>query len=171
MAKDIYTNHRRHRLTKCKSRDFLSADNQRLNRYWGDELQEKGDGTFRVYASNVNGFTMDRRGGQFDEYCSVLKEVQADVTCGQELNLDAIQSPVRSILFDTIRQHWQRSKINFANTPIAFRNLYKQGGTFMMTMGHAAGRVKSTYQDKWGRWVSQIFQGRAGQVITIVSAY
>ena len=101
---------------------FLSADNQRLNRYWGDELQEKGHGIFRVYASNVNVFTMDRRGGQFDEYCSVLKEVQADVTCGQEHNLDAIQSPVRSILFDTTRQHWQRSKINFANTPIAFRN-------------------------------------------------
>ena len=114
---------------------------------------------------------MDRRGGQFDEYCSVLKEVQADVTCGQEHNLDAIQSPVRSILFDTTRQHWQRSKINIANTPIAFRNIYKPGGTFMMTMGHATGRVKSTYQDKWGRWVSQIFQGRAGQVITIISAY
>ena len=25
---------------------FLSVDNQRLNRFWGDELKEKGDGIF-----------------------------------------------------------------------------------------------------------------------------
>ena len=48
----------------------------------------------RVYAVNVNGFTLDRRGGQFDTYCTMLQEVQADVACGQEHNLDSIQSPV-----------------------------------------------------------------------------
>ncbi len=74
---------------------------------------------------NVNGFTLDRHGGQFDDYCSMLREVQADVACDQEHNLDTIESQVRSILYDTTQQHWQRSRITFANTPVPFENLYK----------------------------------------------
>ncbi len=41
----------------------------------------------------------------------------------------------------------------------------------MMTVGNATGRVRTTYQDKWGRWVSQKFQGKAGVTFTIISAY
>jgi hypothetical protein len=72
----------------------LSTTNQRKNYHWGDEIQNKRDGMLRVYAANANGFTLDRRGGQFDTYCTMLQEVQADVACGQEHNLDSIQSPV-----------------------------------------------------------------------------
>ena len=50
----------------------LSVENQRQNTScWGDES------VTRVYALNVNGLTLDRRGGQFDELCKVSKEVQA----------------------------------------------------------------------------------------------
>ena len=149
----------------------ISVENQRSNQTWGDELLPKGQGMFRVYASNVNGFTLDRRGGQLAQYCTVLQEVQADVACGQEHNLDSIQSPVRSILFETVRQYWQRSRISFSNTPTAFRNLYKPGGTFMISAGNATGRVRTTHHDKWGRWTSQTFQGREGITVTIISAY
>ena len=38
-------------------------------------------------------------------------------------------------------------------------------------MGNATGRILSETKDKWGRWVSQSFQGAAGRTITIVSAY
>ena len=41
----------------------------------------------------------------------------------------------------------------------------------MLTTGNATGRVASQDQDKWGRWVSQSFQGAQGRTITIVSAY
>jgi hypothetical protein len=45
---------------------FLTQANQRSNIAWGDELQEKADDIFRVYGVNVNGFQIDRMGGQFD---------------------------------------------------------------------------------------------------------
>ena len=41
----------------------------------------------------------------------------------------------------------------------------------MHTVGNATGRILSETKDKWGRWVSQSFQGSAGRTITIVSAY
>jgi hypothetical protein len=47
----------------------LSVENQRTIQHWGDELEEKDHAVFRVYASDVNGFTLDRRGGQFAQYC------------------------------------------------------------------------------------------------------
>ncbi|KAI2489890.1 hypothetical protein MHU86_24705 [Fragilaria crotonensis] len=52
-----------------------------------------------------------------------------------------------------------------------FQRLYKPGGTFMITLGDATGRMRDRYVDKWGRWVSQSFIGRAGRIVTIVSAY
>jgi hypothetical protein len=60
----------------------ISRANQRTNKYWGDELKAKEEGTLRVYSGNVNGFTLDRRGGQFDHYCAAMREVQADILCG-----------------------------------------------------------------------------------------
>ncbi|KAI2495726.1 hypothetical protein MHU86_18785 [Fragilaria crotonensis] len=100
-----------------------------------------------------------------------MREVQADIICGQEHNLDTVQSTVRSILYDTTKQHWKRSRINFSNTPVAFKNHYKPGGTFMMTVGDITGRVRTVYQDGWGRWVCHKLQGRTGRIISIISAY
>jgi hypothetical protein len=49
--------------------------------------------------------------------------------------------------------------------------MYKPGGTFMLTVGNATGRILSQSHDKWGRWVNQTFQGAKGRTITMVSAY
>ena len=141
------------------------------NTYWGDECSVKDGNTFRLYVQNVNGLPLDRRGGQFDTLSQVHKEVQADVFLGQEHNLDSTQYQVKSILHSTCQQHWERYKLNIATTPISFTSMYKPGGTFMVTTGNATGRITAQAQDKWGRWVSQTFQGVQGRAITIVSAY
>jgi hypothetical protein len=61
---------------------FLSVENQRENAPWGDLLQEKQPQVTRVYGMNVNGLSLDKRGGQLDVLCKVIKEVQADVFFG-----------------------------------------------------------------------------------------
>ena len=134
-------------------------------------MGEKPDTVTRIYGLNVNGLTLDRRGGQLDVLCKVLKEVQADVLCGQEHNLDSNQTPVRSIIFHTICNHWQQPKATFGTTPITFNNMYKPGGTFMVTAGDLSGRLLQTDHNKWGRWVSHTYQGRGSNKLTILSAY
>ena len=76
----------------------MTVANTRVNHPWGDELIEKTTSIVRVYASNVNGIRLDDRGGQFDTLCKVHKEVQADIVCGQEHNLDTTQVAIRTIL-------------------------------------------------------------------------
>ena len=88
----------------------LSVENQRTNKSWGDPMNEKSDHITRVYSLNVNGFALDRRGGQFDELCRVASEVQADmIAYQQEINIDTTQPVIRSILYETLRKAWTRS--------------------------------------------------------------
>ena len=153
-------------------RPLLPVTEAISNTFWGDDCPTHKDGyTFRLYAQNVNGLPLDRRGGQFDTLCQAIKEAQADVFLGQEHNLDSTQYQVKSILHETSKQHWERYRLNIATTPISFNSMYKPGGTFMLATGNATGRIISQEQDKWGRWVSQTVQGAQGRQITIVSAY
>ena len=149
----------------------LNTVNSRQNCTWGDELQEKSDLSTRIYAINLNGLQLDNRGGQFDTTCRVLKEIQADIFCGQEHNLDTTQPSLRNILYDTANQHWQRHRLAFATTPIPFRRSYKPGGTTIMTVGSTTGRVCKQIRDKWGRWSGHEFRCSDIRRLLILSVY
>lgn len=58
---------------------ILTRPNRKINEPWGDELTEKPAKVTRVYAQNINGLSIDRQGGQFDDVCRVHNEVQADI--------------------------------------------------------------------------------------------
>jgi hypothetical protein len=110
--KENFEHHGHHQdKLRVKERDdtLTNIHQNNINDCWGDRLNEKDPTNFRVYCQNVNGSTLDRRGGQFGELCKVLKEIQADVYCGQEHNLDVHEPHVRSIMYDSTRQHWQQS--------------------------------------------------------------
>ena len=150
---------------------ILSIENQRANAPWGDTLEAKPANVTRIYGLNVNGLKLDQRGGQLEELCQIINEVQADVFCGQEHNLDSDKTPVWQILYQTTRKHWKRSRITFGTTPIPFSKQCKPGGTFLITANDLTGRVIEQKQDKWGRWVSQVYQGRGSIKIAIYSMY
>jgi hypothetical protein len=151
---------------------ILSVENQHTNESWGDKLKKITDTVTRIYGMNVNGLKLDKWDGQLDVLYKVIDEVQADVFCGQEHNLDSNNTQVRhTILYQTSRQHWKRSRLTFGTTPIAFSKHYKPGGTFMITAGDLTGRVIAQKHDKWGGWVSQLYQGRGSTNIVIYSAY
>ena len=172
--KKVFEHHRHHQQRQRESDrdDTLSNIHQhRTNTSWGDILREKAKNTFRLYCQNVNGFTLDRRGGQFGELCKVLKEIQADVYCGQEHNLDVQQPHVKSILYESIQRHWHRSRLMAGTTPLDCQSTYKPGGTLILTIANATGRIAHQSSDKWGRWVSQTFQGGGGRRVTIISVY
>jgi exonuclease III len=170
--RNFFQRHRDNRETANSSpAPVLSTINQRENKFWGDELKEKQQGTMRVYSINVNGMSLDRRGGKFADICSVIKEVQCDIFCGQEHNLDTTQSTVRKVLYDTAKQFWERLRLSFGSSPIEYKTQFKPGGTIMLTVGHTTGRIIEQIQDKWGRWVVIQLQGRGNSKIAVVTVY
>lgn len=156
---------------KVKPARKLTMENQRANIPWGEVLKKKEPNCTRIYVQNVNGLSFDRRGGQFNDVCQVITEVQADIFGGQEHNLDTTQMQIRSTLYDTARQYWPRNRMTFGTTPITFKSNYKPGGTFLVTVGNASGRVLNQNQDRWGRWVTQELSGKDGIRVVIISAY
>jgi hypothetical protein len=129
----------------------MTAENHRANTSWGDPLLGKWASTTRIYSLNVNGLSLDRRGGKFDELCKVMKEVQADVLCCQEHCLDTTRPNACNILHDTARQHWARTRITYGNTPTPFLTDHKPGGTMIVSSGDITGRFVSHSEDRWGR--------------------
>ncbi len=102
----------------------------------------------------------------------MTKEVQANMVCCQEHNLDTTQASIQRTLFDTVRQYWQRSRLVFGTTPETFvKNSYYPGGSLMLSTGNITGQVLSTSSDKWGRWSSQTYRGQHKLTITVISAY
>jgi hypothetical protein len=53
----------------------LTMHNSHSNDPWGDVLSEKPSHCTRIHVQNVNGFNLDRCGGQFDHYCATHKEI------------------------------------------------------------------------------------------------
>ena len=154
-----------------RNASVLTVQNQRTNEPWGDLMNEKPKQCTRIHIQNVNGFNLDSRGGQFDYFCAIHNEIQADISCGQEHKLDTTQMHVRSLLYDTARQHWDRSRMTFGTTPIPFSSQYKPGGTFILSTGSITGRVRKQHRDRWGRWVAQEFSGQQSETVMVISAY
>ena len=152
-------------------RPVLSKANARTNEPWGDQITEKLTNITRVYCINLNGMTLDSRGGKFDTVCRCVKEVQADIFCGQEHKLDTTQHSVRTILFDTISQHWQRNRLVLGTSPIEFKTQSKPGGTMIFTTGALTSRVIKQVRDKWGRWVIQELRGQNNRKLVVMTVY
>ena len=106
----------------------LSVANQRANIAWGDPLQDKPTSVTRVYVLNANGFSLDRRGGQFEEFCRTATEVQADIIGCQEHNLDTTQPSVKSILYDTAKKCLESIKNSIWNDTYPVRNIVQARG-------------------------------------------
>ena len=150
----------------------LSTTNSRTNTSWGDSLSDlKSPDITRVYITNLNGLQLDARGGKFDSVCRSMKEIQVDVLCAQEHNVDTTQASLRNIIFDTARQHWDRHRLVISTSPIPFKTQFKPGGTMVLTTGSLTGRMCKQTRDKWGRWSCQEFQGQGGRKLVIISAY
>ena len=149
----------------------LSMKNFINNQHWGDILQEKKPSTTRIYSQNVNGLKYQRDGGQYLKPCKIIKEVQADVMCMQEHNLDTTQYQVQHTLHQATRKQWQRAKLTISSSPISFQGTWKPGGTAVLSVASITGRLAENGHDPWGRWSYQTLRGQRGIFITIISAY
>jgi hypothetical protein len=149
----------------------LTTQNLRTNVPWGDQMGPKNSDTTRIYAINVNGLSIDRRGGSFDDICRSIREMQVDIFCAQEHHLDTTQSKIRSVLYETATKHWERHRLVIGTSPITFSNVYKPGGTMIVTVDSMMGRVVKQDRDRWGCWVIQEFIGRGNRRLALFSVY
>jgi exonuclease III len=151
---------------------YLTDENRKNNIPWGNTLEEKDQSTMRIYSNNVNGFQLDKHGGSFDQFCELLKEINADVACLQEHNLDISKHEISICLRNTAERHFKRSKVKFSHTQSDyFLHSYKPGGTAMIARESIVGRHVESGADEWGRWTFQVFIGTQQKKLWVFSLY
>ena len=94
----------------------MSPENMKNNTWVFDEMCAKLEDILRLYFQNVNGFVIDSEGGDFHDFCDVAKEIQADVVCAAEHNLDTSKYHIRSVLESTRSRVCPRSRLTTATS-------------------------------------------------------
>ena len=150
----------------------LTADNLLNNHPIGDVLGEKLDEHTRLYFNNFNGFQLDGQGGKFEAICKETLNIQADLMCGAEHNLDTIKSYVRNTLYATAKRTLEHHQLAIASSDLPSSNNYKPGGTFILASGDICGKILGkSINDPMGRWTQLRIAGRDNLVLNVFCAY
>ncbi len=151
----------------------LTTANLRNNEPFGDIMDKKADGTFRIWGSNFNGLSIDDSGGDFMELCEEATTMQADIVAGAEHNLDARQYYVRNICYRTCMKNRKvgHYKLQMSSTSIPAATLYKPGGTLLMARGNCVARIIEGGDGDMGRWSYIRMAARSNRVVSIITVY
>lgn len=151
---------------------YISPANQKHNNHYYDVMDEKLEDSTRIYFQNANGLRIDTEGGDFGELCHTTMEIQADVICIAEHNLDTTKYHITSNM-EYQRQQicGPRSRLASSSSTTQMSGNYKPGGTLMIARGNIMSRFLTSGSDPLGRWTYQTFSGKHNHPITIITAY
>ena len=154
---------------------------------WGDEIEHRQnwpkkdddeEERVRFVHLNANGITTKNEYVEWESLLHGLHDIQADVFCTNETNIDTRQSLVQFKVRDIAKQKDRHLHINMTSskqTPLKRDSFFKPGGTMVGVRGHWSGRViKSTLnegKDDLGRWTITHMKGKGDSVISIISVY
>ena len=140
---------------------------------YGDGVEPKPDGVFRLAYGNINGFpTVSFNNPKANILKHWLRTIEADFFAGNEAQINWSLMPRSGILPEIFRTENALLTVAAFNTHENFsRRQY--GGTFQLTFGELAARVVDTGVDdrNLGRYAWTKFQGRTGHVARIISIY
>ena len=129
--------------------------------------------TSRVYLINPNGVDI-RKGGGWEQICSMAKRTGIDLLSIVEHKLDTTKAWVRKRLQEGATKVFGGKtsyRLNLHSTPIESENHRKPGGILQLVTGSDCGRIHSTFQDPYGRWVSTTFNRTGRSPMTLISTY
>jgi hypothetical protein len=139
---------------------------------WGNTLEkDKPEGVFHMYGMNLNGFRLNKKGGDVTEFFVMASSISANFIGCSEHNLDFTQFRVQDTAYQAIHNTVEHSKVVWSDTPITFNNMYKPGGTMSCVISNGVARVKETGSDDMGRWTYIKLAAKDNHVITVITVY
>lgn len=85
---------------------YITEANQKANHNFYDTMGEKPESVTRLDFQNVNGLHINMEGGDFSEACHTANEIQADILCITEHNLDTTKHHIKSVMEDRNEYLW-----------------------------------------------------------------
>ena len=136
---------------KCKTKEDEKP--------WGDKLKtcqgwpaRNDDNTIRIMGQNVNGLSYYHEYIEWEMALNYMDEMQVDVMCMVEPNLDLNNPGVKEEMYNRLRKIDQHAKLVVTSSPSMYNETqFKMGGTLTCTRGNWAGYVHTQEKEKLGK--------------------
>ena len=148
---------------------------------WGDELICKNDWphnveTFRIVGCNLGGVSYYYDMQEWEHVLGHTYDLQADVFCYSELNLNLYHPIVRDKLYEYKYKQDRNIKLHFAcSKPFNKSEQFQMGGTVTGISGRWSGRNLNLNLDfpvkDYGRWSICHLQGKGSNILSIITIY
>lgn len=138
---------------------------------------ENYNNTLRIIHYNANGISPNMDYIEWETLQWRLNEIQADIYCLNELNLDTRNNLVQYKLREIAKKTDRHSKLEMQSSHCSPRtegSYFKPGVPMIGIRGNWSGRMTAgleKYKDVLGRWSIRHLRGRRGSTISIMSVY
>jgi hypothetical protein len=98
-------------------------------------------------------------------------EGNIDIIGIAETKLDTKMACVVHTCHQSVRRHFDNSKLVMASSTRSYGSTFKPGGTLLLSRGSVTGWVEASGNDDMGRWSWTTYKGSANRRFTIITAY
>jgi hypothetical protein len=106
-----------------------------------------------------------------NDVCARVLEGNIDIIGIAETKLDTKMPCVVHTCHQSVRRHFDDSKLIMASSKRSYGSTYKPGGTLQLSRGSITGRVVASGIDDMGRWCWTTYNSSANRRLTIIMAY
>ena len=149
-------------------------ENDPQTEHWGDAMQQKPEGTYRICFENINGLGFDvHHNIKQDRFITWARENEIDAMGWAEVNLNWRMMTPSEKLRERLRQgKWDKLSVSTAHNIHEKLTRYQPGGVSLITFDHLSHRVSSSGSDPsgMGRWTWQTIRCKTRN-IQLVTAY
>ena len=133
----------------------------------GGIINKKSDNHIRISSINPNGL----RFSTLPTAIQFSLDLDTDIQCFSEINLDTQQRAVRRQLLHRVRTADPKAKSTWSSSQVPAVNTFKPGGTGMITYSRLASKVRQMGSDPMGRWTYRILNGKSDIELLVISIY
>jgi hypothetical protein len=135
-----------------------------VDEWVGDKLPpQRASSSTRINFVNANGIWYGARGGEMNKVCARVLEGNIDIIGIAETKLDTKMACVIHTCHQSVRHHFDNSKLIMASSTRSYGSTYKPGGTLQLSRGSITGQVVASGTDDRGRWCWTTNNGSANR--------
>ena len=165
-------NNRRHRNWRSNRKATEKPTTPEQITEMGYPLKEKETHHVRVYFNNIHGITPADRMEKHTRYNQQWKQKEIDILGLAETNVNWRLSSIREDFHHATTPAWKFYKATTSTCKAKTSNRAQPGGTAQITNGAFLTKIHAVGADNtYGRWSYQIYRGRKGKKLAILTAY
>ena len=153
---------------------LCNKEERQRNLPFGDLITKQKDHDHsRIIVQNVNSLELSSAHHTLELMCDSIGQLEIDIACLAETNTNLKHPNSKASFHATTKRHCNHSHLITSETEIEWSDIYKPGGTAIITLPPFNLGITTSGSDPagLGRWSYITITGRDNNTLTIISAY